>query len=114
MKPKLTLAWIFIITGTLFLLSGLVVMIFATLRPGMEGPSGGIPDPSFWVNLANAVMGFIIELLEVEWTAIRVGVFMIIVGVVFDGGGAYLIMSSEAKPKRRKTRGRSATTSRRK
>ena len=84
-------------------MSGLVVMIFATLRPGMEGPSG-VPDPSFWVTLANAVMAFIIELLEVEWTPVRAGVFLIVVGVIFDGGGAYLIMSSEAKAKRRSKR----------
>jgi hypothetical protein len=113
MKPKLALAWIFVLTGTLFLISGLVVMIFATLRPGMEGPSG-LPDPSFWVNLANIVMAFIIELLEVDWTPVRVGVFLIIVGVIFDGGGAYLIMSSEAKPKRRSTRKHSKTRSRKK
>jgi hypothetical protein len=113
MKPKLTLAWIFVLTGTLFLVSGLVVMIFATLRPGMEGPSG-LPEPSFWVDLANLVMVFIIELLEVDWTPIRVGVFLIIVGLIFDGGGAYLIMSNGAKPKRSKTRGRSSTKSRKK
>ena len=101
MKPKLTLAWIFVVTGTLFLISGLIVMIFATLHPGMEDGAGGLPDPSFWITLANTVMAFIIDLLEVDWTPIRVGVFLIIVGVIFDGGGAYLIMSSEAKPKRR-------------
>jgi hypothetical protein len=106
MKPKLTLAWIFVLTGTLFLISGLIVMIFATFGSGMEGPSGGIPDPSFWVTLANAVMEFIIDLLEVDWTPVRVGVFLIIVGVIFDGGGAYLIMSSEPKSKRRNTRSR--------
>jgi hypothetical protein len=114
MKPKLTLAWIFVLTGTSFLISGLVVMIFATLRPGMDGPAGGLPDPSFWVNLANMVMQFIIDLLEVDWTPIRVGVFLIIVGVIFDGGGAYLIMSSEAKPKRRSTRRSTTKKTRRK
>jgi hypothetical protein len=113
MKPKLALAWIFVLTGTVFLISGLVVMIFATLRPGMEGPAD-LPDPSFWVNLANIVLAFIIELLEVDWTPIRVGVFLIIIGVVFDGGGAYLIMTGEAKPKRGSTRKRSKTKSRKK
>jgi hypothetical protein len=102
MKPKLTLGWIFVLTGTLFLLSGLVVMIFATLRPDMEGPSGGIPiDPGFWVTLANAVMQFVIDLLEVDWTPIRAGVFMIIIGVILDGSGAYLMISSEEKPELR-------------
>ena len=113
MKPKLALAWIFILTGTLFLISGLVVMIFATLRPGMEGPSG-LPEPSFWVTLANAVMDFIIDLLEVDWTPVRVGVFLIVVGVIFDGGGTYLITSSEAKPKKRSTRLGKTTKSRKK
>lgn len=83
------------------MLSGLVVMIFATLRPEMGGPSGGVPvDPSFWVSLANAVMEFIIDLLEVEWTPIRAGVFLIVIGVIMDGSGAYLMISSERKPQR--------------
>lgn len=106
MKTKQTLGWIFVITGTLFLLCGLVVMIFATLRPGMEGPAGG-EVTSIWVEFANAVMVFIISLLEVEWNPIRVGVFLIVIGVLFDGGGAYLMVSSEAKPKRRNTRKKS-------
>ena len=87
-------------------------MIFATLGPGMDGSLGELPDPSFWVTLANAVMGFIIDLLEVEWTPIRVGVFLIIVGVIFDGGGTYLVMSSE--PKRRSTRKNTTKKSKRK
>jgi hypothetical protein len=114
MKTKLTLGWIFVLTGTLFLVSGLGVMIFATLGPGMEGPTGGLPsDPSIWVSLANAVMGFIIELLEVEWTPIRVGVFLIVIGFVLDGSGAYLMVASEAKPKK-STRSRSSSKTRRK
>lgn len=107
MKTKLTLGWIFVLTGTLFLICGLVVMIFSTIVPGMEGPAGEIPDSSFWVTLANAVMEFIIELLEVEWTPIRVGVFLIVVGVIFDGGGAYLMVSSDSKSKRKSTRKKS-------
>jgi hypothetical protein len=95
MKTKLTLGWIFVITGTIFLFCGLVVMIFATLVPGMEGPTGELPtNPSIWVSLANALMEFIIELLEVEWTAIRVGVFLIMIGLIFDGSGAYLMISN--------------------
>ena len=107
MKTKQSLGWVFVITGSLFLLSGLVVMLFATLRPGLDGSMGGeIVDPSFWVTLANAVMAFIIELLEVNWTPVRVGVFLIVIGVIMDGGGAYLMVSAEEKPKRRSTRGR--------
>ena len=105
MKTQRTLGWIFVFTGTLFLLSGLVVMIFATLRPGMDGSMGEVPvDPSFWVSLANAVMAFIINLLEVDWTPIRAGVFLIVVGVIMDGSGAYLMISGEKKPKRSRKR----------
>jgi hypothetical protein len=103
MKTKQALGWIFVLTGTLFLLCGLVVMIFATFRPGMQGPTGG-GVTSMWVELANSVMIFIISLLEVDWTPIRVGVFLIVIGVLLDGGGAYLMVTSEAKPKRRSTR----------
>ena len=105
MKTKLTLGWIFVFTGTLFLLCGLVVMVFATLHSGMDGSMGEVPtDPGFWVSLANAVMGFIINLLEVDWTPIRAGVFLIIIGVIMDGGGTYLMISSEEKPKRARKR----------
>ena len=101
-------------TGTMFLLSGLTVMIFATLGTGMDDPTGGLPtDPSIWVSLANAVMGFIIELLEVEWTPIRVGVFLIIIGFIMDGSGAYLMVSSETQAKK-STRSRSSSKNRRK
>lgn len=75
-------------------------MIFASLRPGMDGSMGGeITDPTFWVTLANAVMEFVIDLLEVDWTPLRAGVFLIVVGVIMDGGGAYLMISSEQKLK---------------
>jgi len=107
MKIKLTLGWLLIITGTVFLICGLVVMIFATIRFGPDGPMGGeIPDPSFWVALANEVMEFVIELLNVEWTPARAGVFLIVVGLLLDGGGAYALISSEPKSRRRKTRRR--------
>lgn len=106
MKTKQALGWIFVLTGTLFLLCGLVVMIFATLRPGMEGPAGG-EAASIWIELANSVMIFIISLLEVDWTPIRVGVFLIVIGVLFDGGGAYFMVSSEAQSKGRSTRKKS-------
>ena len=105
MKPKLTLGWLLVLTGTLFLICGLVVMIFATIRFGTDGSMGGeIPDLSFWPALANALMKFIIELLNVEWTPARTGVFLIVVGLVLDGGGAYLVMNSEPKSRRGRKR----------
>ena len=81
-------------------MSGLVVMIFATLHPDMDGSAGEVIDPSFWVSLANTMMAFIINLLEVDWTPARAGVFMIIIGMIMDGSGAYLMVSSDKKRKR--------------
>ena len=107
MKTKLTLGWLLIVTGSIFLICGLVVMIFATIHIGGEGPMGGnIPEPSFWTTLADEVMEFIIDLLNVEWTPARAGVFLIVIGLFLDGGGAYILVSKESKPKRRKRRSR--------
>jgi hypothetical protein len=103
MKLKLTLGWLFVLTGTLFLICGLIVMIFATFRFGTDGAMGGeIPDLSFWPQLANALMMFVIELLNVEWTPVRAGVFLIVVGLILDGSGAYFLMSGDTKSKRRR------------
>ena len=104
-KTKLTLGWLLIVTGTLFLLCGLVVMIFATLRMGPDGIMGGeIQEPSFWITLANALMLFVIDLINIEWTTTRAGVFLIVVGLVLDGGGAYALMSADNRSKRRNNR----------
>ncbi len=94
MSAKQTLGWIFVLTGLLFLFSGLIIMMFATLGTGgMLGPSG-VPVPSsIWVSLANMMMDFTIKLLMVEWTPVRVGVFVIIIGILFEGSGGYLIAS---------------------
>lgn len=114
MKTKQALGWVFVLTGTMFLFSGMMVMIFATFRPGWNDPLGGEIDPSVWVSLANRVMQFIIELLEVEWTRVRVGVFLIVIGFLMDGGGAYFMITSEQKPKRKSTSKRSSRKTRRK
>lgn len=104
-KTILTLGWLLIVTGTLFLLCGLVIMIFATLRMGSDGIMGGeIQDPSFWTTLANTLMQFVIDLINIEWTPTRAGVFLIVVGLVLDGGGAYALMSAQNKPGQRKRR----------
>ncbi len=107
MNTKQTLGWIFVITGTVFLVSGLVVMIFATLNPGFDASGGEIVDPSIWVSLANRIMDFTIDLLKVDWTPVRVGVFLIIIGVIMDGGAAYLMISSEGKSKRSRSSSKS-------
>ncbi|HIE57393.1 MAG TPA: hypothetical protein EYP88_04075 [Anaerolineales bacterium] len=94
MNAKRTFGWLLVLTGLLFLLSGLVVMIFATLGPGGLIPPSDAPLPgSIWVSLANALMDFTISLLMVEWTPVRVGVFLIIVGILLEGSGGYLITS---------------------
>ena len=94
MKPKQTLGWLFVLVGLLFLFSGLIVMMFATLGPGgMLGPSDAPLPTSIWVSLANAVMDFTIKLLMVEWTPPRVGVFLIVIGLIFEGSGGYLVAS---------------------
>ena len=62
---------------------------------------GEIPNQSFWPVLANALMMFIIDLLNVEWSPARAGVFLIVVGLILDGGGAYFLMNSEPRSKRR-------------
>jgi hypothetical protein len=104
-KTKLTFGWLLIVTGTLFLICGLVVMIFATLSMGPDGIMGGdLSDPSFWPTLANALMEFVIDLINIDWTPTRAGVFLIVVGLVLDGGGAYALMSAENKSRRHRKR----------
>jgi hypothetical protein len=104
-KTKLTLGWLLIVTGTLFLICGLVILIFATLRVGPDGIMGGdIPDSSFWITLANALMQFVIDLINIEWTPTRAGVFLIIVGLVLNGGGSYALISTQNKSERRRKR----------
>ena len=101
-KTKLTLGWLLIVTGTLFLICGLVIMIFATLRVGSDGIMGGdISAPTFWPTLANALMEFVIDLIKIEWTPTRAGVFLIVVGLVLNGGGSYALMSAGKKAKKR-------------
>ena len=80
-------------------------MIFATIRMGSDGIMGGdIPDPSFWTTLANALMQFVIDLIKIDWTPIRAGVFLIVVGLMLNGGGVYALISAENKPKQRRKR----------
>ena len=104
-KTKLTLGWLLIVTGTLFLICGLVILIFATLHADSDGIMGGdIPDSSFWVTLANALMQFVIDLINIEWTPTRAGVFLIVVGLVLNAGGSYALFSAENWSGRRRKR----------
>jgi hypothetical protein len=94
METKTTLGWILVALGTLFLISGLFVLIFTTVTVH-DDSSANIPPipPSFWEAFANRVMEFTIQLLEVDWTPIRVGVFLIVIGLVLEGSGAYVLIS---------------------
>ncbi|MFN2235565.1 MAG: hypothetical protein ACK2U1_15165 [Anaerolineales bacterium] len=104
-KTKLTLGWLLIVTGTLFLICGLVILIFATLHVGSDGIMGGdISDSSFWITLANALMQFVIDLINIEWTPTRAGVFLIVVGLVLNAGGSYALVSAENWSERRRKR----------
>ena len=97
MKTNTTLGWIIIGTGTLFLVSGLIVLIFATLplHTGGDMATPTAPATSVWVTLADRLMEFTLKLLEVDWTPPRVGIFLIIIGLVLDSGGAYLLTKSK-------------------
>jgi hypothetical protein len=94
MKTKMILGWILVGLGAIFLIGGLFVLIFATVQGSgdmaLDAPS---ISPSLWVSIADRVMDFIIELLEVDWTPTRVGIFLIVIGLVFEGGGAYALLS---------------------
>jgi hypothetical protein len=46
-----------------------------------------------WVDLANGIMRFIVEMMAVDWTPSRVGIFFIIVGMILEGTGAYALIS---------------------
>ncbi len=76
--------------GVLFLACGLVVTIFATVTVDSSLLQS---TPSMWVELANTIMDFTLQLLAMEWTATRVGIFLIVVGMVLEGVGAYSLMS---------------------
>ncbi len=81
-------------TGLLFLLSGLAVTMFATMPMTSNLPQSSETAPSsVWVELADRVMDFTLQLLALDWTPMRVGVFLIIVGMVLEGIGVYALIS---------------------
>ncbi len=93
MTVRIRLGWILVVTGLLFLLCGLIVTIFATVPQMANSPMGEVPAASVWVDLANGMMRFIVEMMAVDWTPSRVGVFFIIVGMILEGTGAYALIS---------------------
>jgi len=93
-KDRLRFAWFLAFLGAIFLLGGLLVLIFAALPMRAAGPIPVAPEPhpSVWVTLADRVINFTIALLQVDWTPTRVGVFLIIVGTVLESGAGYLFI----------------------
>ena len=88
------LAWILVGLGVLFLVSGLIVTTFATVSSGGNMPQADAVPASMWVEFANRIMDFTLELLAMEWTATRVGIFFIVVGMVLEGVGVYTLIST--------------------
>ena len=88
-------AWLLLILGAIFLISGLAVILFATvplahpLTLAPEAPSA--VEPSLSVTVANLIFDFMLKLLQVEWTPQRVGVFLVGVGLLLEAGGIYLL-----------------------
>lgn len=96
MKTKMTLGWILVGLGALFLISGLFVLIFATVNVSGDITLDTPPiSPSIWVSFADRVMDFTLKLLEVDWTPTRVGIFLIVIGLVLEGGGTYALISKK-------------------
>jgi hypothetical protein len=93
MNPKTVLGFILVGIGALFLISGLFVMIFVTVINGDMAADLPPVNPTIWESFANRVMDFTIQLLEVDWTPTRVGVFLIIIGLVLEGGGTYVLVA---------------------
>ena len=93
-KNRLRFAWLLAILGAVFLLAGLLVVVFATvpLAAGPVAPMAPEAQPSTWVALADHVMNFTLALLQVDWTPARVGVFLIIIGAVLEGSAGYLFL----------------------
>ena len=96
MKTKIRLGWILVSLGSLFLISGLFVIVFATVA--IEGDTtldSPLINPSIWVTIADRLMDFTIDLLKVDWTPTRAGIFLIVIGMVLEGGGAYALLSKK-------------------
>ena len=94
MKTKKTLGWVLIGLGSLFLIGGLFVLIFATVAvSGDVSMTAPLANPSAWVTFADRLMDFIIDLLNVDWTPTRTGVFLVMVGLVLGGAGFYALIS---------------------
>ncbi len=80
------------------MLSGMLITVFATvpMQAGantLQGDEVAAPA-SMWIEFADRIMDFTLDLLAMEWTPIRVGVFFIIVGMILEGVGVYALISA--------------------
>lgn len=94
MNPKTILAWTLVGLGVLFLITGLVITVFATLPQTASLNSEEAVPAAMWVEFANQIMDFIVQMMAVDWTPTRVGIFLIIIGMILEGFGAYTLMST--------------------
>ncbi len=88
-------AWLLLVLGAIFLISGLAVILFATMplvQPQALAPAAPpAVEPSLVVTVANLIFDFMLRLLQVEWTPQRIGVFLVGVGLLLEAGGIYLL-----------------------
>ncbi|MBN1668524.1 MAG: hypothetical protein JW862_15625 [Anaerolineales bacterium] len=91
-KTKTSLGWLLVALGALFLISGLVILVSITLSVQASVQADPFPEPSLWT----AILNYTLTLLSLEWNPIRIGIFLVLVGLVLEGGGVYVML---AKPK---------------
>ncbi len=95
-KTRQRFGWLLALLGAVFLIAGLLVLVFATmpLNTAMPRHAPMTPQtaPSMWVTLADHVMHFVLALLSVQWTPTRVGVFLVLIGLGLEGGAGYLLL----------------------
>ena len=99
MKPKTKLGWILIVLGAIFLICGLYLLMNLALQDGISGSMDAeLPgSTSIWTRM----MDYSLELLSVDWTPSRIGVFLILVGLALEAGGGYLLLSSTTRRRRK-------------
>ncbi len=97
-KMRFQVAWFLMGLGALFLLAGLVVLVFASMPRALQAPMApnapAAPSPSFVVALADLITRFVLALLQVEWTPARIGVFLISVGLLLEAAGLYVFSTA--------------------
>lgn len=96
-KTRTSLGWILVALGALFLISGLVILVSITLSVHFVAQADPFPEPSLWTEILN----YTLTLLNLEWNPIRIGVFLILVGLVLESGGVYVMLVKPKSSRRR-------------